>query len=244
MNRASCLILFTILPFLCSAQAGDTAKVTFHVTGRATAAYQVFPKDSILWGGESNGIRIRASGKKRDAFVVLEGGAIKNFPGNDSMYTATVNDSAVSALLCILERGGTRGEKPLLVFSKPYVIKRIPPPVLYVCGVKTDSVIDKQQLIDENLLYAKSAASKSPLLIESFDMIFVNGKEERILHSGDNHFTIEQRKEIRMLTPGNVIYFEKIRCVLPKGAIITLKPVQIYVDETNKFRVGYRKVKE
>jgi hypothetical protein len=244
MKQYAFLIFCSLSSLVSKAQKSDTAKVTFHVTGRQYATYEVFPKDSLLWGAELNGIRIHASGKKREAYAVLEGGMISRQPGNDSMYIATVKDTVVSALLCIFEKGMFPDEKARLVYTKPYRIKRVPPPVLYVCGVKTDSVIDKQQLIEDDLLYAKSTSSKSPLLIESFDIIFVNGSSDRTLHSPSNHFTIDQRKEIRLLKPGNVIYFENVRCVLPKGVIITLKPVQIYVDETNKYRVGYRKTKE
>ncbi|MFI5149501.1 MAG: hypothetical protein ACHQRM_07175 [Bacteroidia bacterium] len=242
MIRNLCVLLFCCLLLsvpVVSAQAPDTVMVTFHVS-KGLSTYEVFPKDSILWGGQENTIRVRAKGKKRNAYVILEGGRLKPVSKNDSMFVATVNDTVVVALLSIREKnadGTTR-----LAYTKPYRIKRIPPPVLYVCGVKTDSVIDKQQLIEEDLLYARSVQFKFRLVIESFDMTFITEKGDKALHSSNNHFTIEQRREIHKLLPGNTISFDNIKCRMPSGEVQTLKPVQIYIDDTNKYRVGLRKV--
>ncbi|HXC06727.1 MAG TPA: hypothetical protein VNZ86_18345 [Bacteroidia bacterium] len=234
-------LLLILFASVLHGQQRDSTIVTFRVT-RSAVTYEVFPKDSILWGNQENKIQIRAHGKKRTAYVMLEGGHLAAVRNNDSLYTATVNDTVVTALLSIREKMADGGSR--LVFSKPYRIKRIPPPVLYVCGVKTDSVIDKQQLIVEDLLYARSEQYKFRLIIESFDMIVLSEKGESRFHSVNNHFTLEQRREIHKLVPGNTLFFENIRCLMPSGEVKTLKPVQIFIDDTNKYKVGLRKLEK
>jgi hypothetical protein len=213
--------------------------VTFHVRN-SHSRYQVFPADSILWAEVDNPITIRAKGKKKEISVLLQGGQLKKAPGNDSLFSARVDDTVSMALLTISER--LEGGKLKLVYTKPYTIKRIAPPVLYVCGVKTDSVIDKQQLIEDDILYAKSERYKFKLLIRSFDMINVKENSYDTLHSRNNHFSIEQRRQIYRLQPGNMLYFENILCQMPTGEVVKLRSVQLFVDETNKYKVGYRKV--
>jgi hypothetical protein len=149
------------------------------------------------------------------------------------------DDTVTQVLLSIREK--LPDGKSKIVFTKPYRIRRIPPPVVYICVVKSDSVIDREQLIVQDLVYVRSSSFSFRLVIESFDMLFTNSNGDVTLHSSNNHFTIEQRREIYKLVPGSLVYFENIRCLMSKGETISLQPVQIYVEETNKYKEGDRK---
>jgi len=238
MNCKWVLAFLLLFPLHLLAQERDSAVVTFHVTGGQTQ-YEIFPKDSILWGGQENILRLVAKGKKKEAFLILSGGTMRLYKGSDSLYTVIVDDTVTQALLSVREK--TPDGKTRVAFTKPYRIKRVPPPVVYVCGVKSDSVIDRDQLIVQDFIYAQWVSPPFRLVITSFDMTFTKDGTDFVLHSSNNHFTVEQRREIHKLRTGNMIYFDNIRCLMPKGEVIVLKPAQIYVDETNKYKVGDRK---
>jgi len=194
--------------------------------------YTVFPSDSVVWGEKANLVRVRVKGACPFS-VSYDGGRIS---GKDSVYIIQV-DSSVSGLLTICEMSEGKSK---VVFTKPYKVNRIPPPYVLVCGVKTDSVIDKQQLINDNKVMAYSTYHKMHLKVLSFDMIYVNAGKFDTLSATTNHFTLEMRRRIMVLKPGNILYFENVKCVMPDRKIVALAPIQIFINETDKYKIGSR----
>lgn len=209
-----------------SAQNGSTIQIK-----KTNWKISVGP-DSILWIGEDNNLEIHVEGAS-NYYIDIVGGKIK---GKGSKYTVQVSEEGAAAL-CIYEKFPGK-MKPL--FTKLYQVKHIPAPVPYVCGVRADSVIDKLQMVYENSITVKDAFHKTQLQVLGFDLIFSFSGQSDTLSSADNHFTLDMKRRFYYLTPGSVLYFDNVRCAMPDGKIQRLKPFQIFVDETNKYKVGYR----
>lgn len=195
--------------------------------------YTLIPNDSVLPSEKKTNIKIRSSNKEKPFKVSMEGARIKRTDSIFSIYP----DSSQAALLTILEYQKNRWRP---VKTKLYKIKHPAEPVIIVCGVKADSVIDRQQLIQEDKVAVYAAQYKSYLPVKGFELIYVNGDAMDTLKSANSHFTLDMRRRIHLLKPGDLIYFEKVKCQLPDGKFRILKPIQLYIDETNKFKVGYR----
>ncbi len=195
--------------------------------------YTLIPNDSVLASEKKTNIKIRSSSKEKPFKVTMEGARIKRADSIFSIYP----DSSQAALLTILEYQKNKWRP---VKTKLYKIKHPPEPVVIVCGVKADSVIDKQQLIQEDKVAVYAAQYKSYLPVKGFELIYVNGDSMDTLKSANSHFTLDMRRRIHLLKPGDLIYFEKVRCQLPDGKLKTMRAIQIFIDETNKFKVGYR----
>ena len=230
-------ILFFILCVISSAlfsQSDNGNEFVFKVS-HPKVTYSVWPADSEMWTERLNPVIVRQSGQRKPFKLRLTGGTIQK-GGSDSLYFARV-DSAPKVLLSVLER--SKGQWKV-VFSKIYHVKRIPDPIIYVCGVKTDSVIDKQQLIEEDMLTGYSTHYKKYVKINGFNMIFMNGESADTLTSTNSHFTLEMRRRIHVLTPGNMLFFDKVKCEMPDGKTRIPETIQVFIADTGKYKVGYR----
>lgn len=189
--------------------------------------------DSILWIGFENILTVN-----------IEGGSNFLVEIKDARWRVVENKYLVQVFaegavtFTVYEKLPNKKMRP--VYTKIYEVKKIPDPIVYVCGVKKDSVIDKQQIIKDNILTAISSFYKKQLPVLGFDVIFPFGEDGDTLTSANNQFTLDMKRRIHYLTPGSILYFDNVYCALPDGKIQKLKPFEIFIDETNKYNVGYR----
>lgn len=193
----------------------------------------ISPADSVLWINKENQVEINVEGGD-NYYVGIKGGTLKYYKSKYWLLVPTEG----AATLTVYEKLPNKKNKP--VYTKLYQIKRIPEPVPYVCGVKGDSVIDKLQIINDNEITALHPSNKQKFAIANFDLIVTIGGKTDTLHSPNSHFTIEMRKRIYYLESGSILYFENVYCAMPDGKLQKLKPFEIFINETNKYKVGYR----
>ena len=230
MKISFTLFLFLAVTGFCVGQTPGQI-YTFRVESKVKGV-KVFPEDTVIWEKERTPLTVRPLGDTEVMRVMLSNGEVE---GRDSSYTAFVTEGE-STVLSVFIKGSDGKEK--LALTREYTIKRIPPPVVMVCGVGKDSVIDKKQLIHQNTILAFSDYHKANCPVLSFDMIVVENGVADTLHSPDKHFTIDMRNRIHKIRPGSVLRFDQIECLLPNNNKAILAPVNIFVDETNKFRIG------
>lgn len=216
-----------------SQSTGDQSPLIFKVRG-VKSAFSIFPDDTVIWAGKHKNIKLRTTDKKKRYILTLEGGQVR---GQDSAYSLFIN-TGVSTVLTVYEK--LPENRSRTVYSKRYHVKHIPDPVVYICGVKTDSVIDKEQLIREDLVYAHSEFHKTLVRVKSFEIIVASGDKRDTISTTGDRFNLEMRRRINNLVLGDVVYFEQIHCLLPDGTNKLLKPVMIFIDDTDKYKVGYR----
>ncbi|HRG60239.1 MAG TPA: GldM family protein [Bacteroidia bacterium] len=207
-------------------------KVTFKVSNQKTI-YSILPADSVLWAHQPTKILLSIKGRKKDFHLTLINGTVT---AKDNIYYLKV-DSGVKTMLTVLEK--LPNGKNKVAFSKTYTVKYIADPVAYVCGIKSDSIIDKEQLLRDDIIYAYSSYYKTRLKVLSFNFIYVAGERVDTLFTRGCHFNLVMRREINKLVPGNVVFFNKIQCQLPNGNIKELRPVTLYINDTKRYRVGY-----
>ncbi|MFY9309843.1 MAG: hypothetical protein WAQ28_12420 [Bacteroidia bacterium] len=189
--------------------------------------------DTVLWIAKKNLLVIDIQGGMNYK-VEIKGAKWKNTGNKYSVEVFTEG----STMLTVYEKLPDNKMRP--VFTKLYKVMDIPEPVPYVCSVKADSVIDKLQIIKEDNITVFSAYYNTQVPVLGFDVIVSFGGQSDTLTSTCNHFTLDMKRRIHYLVPGSILYFENVYCAMPDGKIQMLKPFEIYIDETNKYKVGYR----
>lgn len=222
------IIALLLLSSLSSAQTATTIKIK-----KTIWKISISPeKDSILWIDKNNKLVVNVEGGSNYQ-VEIRDGKIKNKGNQYSIEVFTEG----AATLTVYEKLPNKKMKPL--YTKLYEVKRIPEPLTYVCGVKADSVIDKLQMIHDNVITAFDPFAKKALPVVSFEMIFSFSGQSDTLTSYDNHFTKDMKRRIYYLTSGSILYFENVYCTMPGGKIKKLKPFEIFVNDTDKYKIGY-----
>jgi hypothetical protein len=187
--------------------------------------------DSVFWIKRDNLVQISVKGGSNYA-VNIQGGTIATKAGK---YIVTVKEEG-AATISVYEK--MPGKKLRVLFTKLFPVRRIPSPQFFVCGVKADSVIDKLQIINGNVVTAYHPFYKMNLPVVGFDVVFAGNMEK--LSSANNHFTIDMRRRIYSLKSGSLLYFENIYYLLPDGTKEKTDAFEVYISETNKYKVGYR----
>ncbi|MCC7301052.1 MAG: hypothetical protein IT233_00265 [Bacteroidia bacterium] len=224
---AGCFLLL-ILP----AKAQDT--VVFKVKDDAMRV-SLWPNDSALWTEQENYFVLRVTGEFKVGGIMVTGGKIKR---KDSLFSVTVDEKDVSALITVLEilPDGTRA----VCFTRKYTIRRAPQPVLKVCGVKRDSVMDLWDLHIRNGITAFLESQKVFLPVTGFSMVYTDasGQTDTLTTAG-NKFNLTMREKLFLLNPGSSITIVDAAVVMPGGNAKILDPVRIFLAETGKRKVGY-----
>lgn len=224
MHRLSSMFLLLLIPALLFAQQKDK-RLTFKLKSQK-ATYAVFPADTVIWVERPLQVKLRIAGdRKKNLQVHLHNGTISL---KDSIYTLQVN-TGKKALLNVYEK--QPGGKNKIVFSKTYHIMRIPDPVVYVCGVKSDSAISISQILREDAVWAYSAYFKKKLPVLAFGLVLPNDGSFDTLYSSSNHFSLPMRHKLNIVAPGAVLNFFNVRCRMPDLKQKVLKPAQIFIVE-------------
>jgi hypothetical protein len=193
----------------------------------------VTSSDSIFWINRENIVTVNVTGGTNYCINVKDA----KIQFSKERYIVNVfNEGATT--LTVYEK--LPNKKLRTLYTKLYEVRHIPDPIAYVCGVKADSVIDKQQIINDNIVTAVHPFYHLQLPVVGFDLVFINGKQINRLTSTNNHFTINMRKLIYYVASGSIIYFENVYCAMPDGTIEKVPDFQIFVTETNKYKVGYQ----
>jgi hypothetical protein len=238
MRKISLIII--LLLYFCSlnrqAKAQTDTTYIFKVVS-PKLSITILPKSTDLYIGLKNLLRIRVSKGFIISRVLLDGGTIT---GKDSNYIAIVKEG-LQAILSVYVTCPDSTEK--LGLTKIFKIVSLPEPVIYINGVKNDSVIIKTKIIAVGRLSAKLPKIEKQLPIVSFDMIFANQDSLRMdtLHANNSALTKEMKTAISKMKEGRLLYFENIKCLLPDGSKYISKPMQIYLIDgppLDKINIG------
>jgi hypothetical protein len=222
------LIYFFIFSLGLQAQSQERIRVK-----KVKWEVSISAKDSIFWIRMDNPVSIKVKGGTNYVIDLKGGTLVKK---GESYFVKVTEEGA--ATISVIEK--LANKKMRIVFTKLFPVKRIPRPLFFVCGVKADSVIDKQQIIEENVITAFHPFYKKNIQVLGFDLVLPGGGNTVNLTSTNNHFTPEMKKRIYSLKSGTILYFENVYFQLPDGEIEKLNSFQLFVSETNKYKVGYR----
>ncbi|MCW3082748.1 MAG: hypothetical protein JWP12_114 [Bacteroidetes bacterium] len=231
INLTKKMLLSIFLFLLSMVLSGQTAVDSIKVKKVKWAV--TIKSDSVFWIGKANPVTIDVKGGMNYA-VNIKGGTISKKPGGYVAYAQ--EEGAVT--VAVYEK--LPKNKMRVLATKLIPVKRIPVPQIFICGVQADSVIDKEQIIQDNVVTAYHPYYKVALPVVGFDMVLPMGTDSAKLTSPNNHFTIEMRKHIYGIKSGTLIYFENVYYLLPDGSKEKIDAFGVYITETNKYKVGYR----
>ena len=238
-------LLLVISPLCVWAQGGDagedTTKPVVFTVKQKEFKVMVEPDTNYLWVGETNPLTVRIGDGGVVDRVTIDNGRIFRL---DSIHFQVVVKEGSNAVISIYRR--LPGNKSTLVETRPYRLRRVPPPTLVVCGVRSDSVIDRQQLINQGQVeaYIEGMHDILPITVISFRMISYDGTRMDTLQCNGNRFTIPMRRQIQRLPAGTLLYFDEVQCLTKNGRTFKAKEAQLFLDETNKYRIGDRNLPE
>ena len=229
MRKSGMFILFVLHAF--SSFAQDSALI-FKVRDPEMKV-SVIPADSILWTEQANPIHIRIKGEKKLGGVFAKGARLI---GSDSSYVLYVTDKDQTALLTIYEilPDGAKA----VCFTKKYTIKKCAQPIIKICGVVKDSVLDLWDFHIRNNITAYLKDQKKYIPIVSFQMVCARSTGNDTLFSYGNKFNLTMREELFRMKPGSTLTICNIEVLLPGGKKKVMPPVQVFLAETGKRKVG------
>jgi hypothetical protein len=200
----ACLVITFFIFYLgeLSAQSNKTIKVT-----KTSWQVNITSPDSVFWINRENIVNIQVKGGSNYA-IHINGGTI--FQRSDHYFVNVKEEGAVT--ISVYEK--LPGKKMRVLSTRLFPVKRIPLPRIFVCGVRSDSVIDKMQIINDNIITAYHPFYKVNLPVVGFDIIVISGKKTEKLNSINNHFTIDMRRWIYGLKSGTLLYFENVYYII------------------------------
>lgn len=189
--------------------------------------------DSTLWIGHNNLVQVLVKGGKNYK-VEVDGGLILSTAAG---FIVKVKEEG-AATIAVYEKFQ---DQLKVIYTQLFPVKKIPDPVVHVCSVAVDSVIDREELTRENIITCYHPFYKMQLNIVSFEIVLASGKTNVSLKSNDCHFNVEMKKWLYSIPSGTVVNFENVCYQLPDGSIRKVDDFQIFVSESNKYKVGVRK---
>ena len=190
-----------------------------------------------LWVDYNNRIVLRIKGEHKGLKITLQDGRVTEGK-NDSVYFLRVNANNGSrkelSVYHVL-----KGNRLRPCLNKYYTVLKIPDPIAYVGDIKQDSTADPRDLTEKSYVRVNSAFYKKWLPVKSFMMECLQGEQVDSLFTNGNKFSDDMRKCIRRIESGSVIYFDHIKYVLPDGIEKEIPSISVFVNKTNKYRVGY-----
>lgn len=189
---------------------------------------QVYFKDTVIWRGEANNIKVSVSGKYKIKRVVLKGGNV-NIPGG--YYRLFIEEGFKANLLVFLE--APNGQVFLGYQRLMHVVDReIPIPSIY--SVISDSVIYKEDMITCSQLKARLVSGRWTK-ISSFDMMISDGEKMVTYKSTNDFLTLPMRNAIRKhLKQGSIVQFINIRWVSKENVNKKLADLFLFVNERKR----------
>ncbi|MCW3072368.1 MAG: hypothetical protein JWO44_2258 [Bacteroidetes bacterium] len=228
MKQLLIMALLAAISLKLQAQETDRIKVK-----KVKWEVNITSPDSIFWIAKANPVVIDVKGGTNYAVNILGGTILKK----GGKYFVDVKEEG-AATISVYEK--MPNKKLRVLFTRLFPVKKIPSPQFFVCGVKADSVIDKEQIISDNVVTAYHPFYKVNLPVTGFDVTFRSGGKTEMLSSQNNQFTIDMRRRIYSLKPGTLLTFRNVYYILPDGTREKMNEFEVFIAETNKYKVGYR----
>lgn len=192
--------------------------------------------DSSFYIEKKTTIVIKYSGDGTISRVINSEGKVKLLAKN--YYSVSFPDStkSVATLIKVFER--TPKGKQRLVLSKPYNLKRIPPPLITIGGVKSDSSINIEHLFRDNYIRSFDSVNKIPLQTHSFT---INFSETDTVRIRGNKIPLKVKPKIYNLIEGRELRITNVHTVLQDNNIYITPILNVFLIKNDQYTVGERK---
>jgi hypothetical protein len=186
---------------------------------------QIVFKDTVIWRGETNKVKVRVSGKYKIKRVGLKGGDV-TMPGG--FYRLFIREGFQTNLLVFLE---APNGKVVLGYQRLMRIVDRERPVVTMYSVANDSVIQKKDVIKCSQLKGKLVSGRWTK-IKGFEMQISNGEKMLTLKSTNDFLTLPMRNAVRKyIKHGSIIQFTNIRWISQEKVNKKLEDLLLFVND-------------
>lgn len=212
-----------IITFLLSLNAkGET--IVFKIRNPKPKVEVVF-KDTVMWRGEGNKLKVSVSGKYKIKRVLLKGGNVSAGKGG---YRLFVEKGFQANLLVFLE---APNGKVALGYQRLLKVVDREIPIATMSSVASDSVIQKNEVIKCSQLKGRLVSGKWTK-IKSFDMKVSNGEKMLTYKSTNDILTLPMRNAVRKhIKHGSIIQFTNIRWISKEKVNKKLDDLLLFVND-------------
>lgn len=212
-----------IITFLLSLNSkGET--IVFKITNPKPKV-EVVLKDTVMWRGEGNKLKVSVSGKYKIKRVLLKGGNVSVGGGG---YRLFVEKGFQVNLLVFLE---APNGKVALGYQRLLKVVDREIPIATMNSVASDSVIQKNEVIKCSQLKGRLISGKWTK-IKSFDMKVSNGEKMLTYKSTNDILTLPMRNAVRKhIKHGSIIQFTNIRWISKEKVNKKLDDLLLFVND-------------
>jgi hypothetical protein len=165
---------------------------------------------NILYIGVDN--RIKVTGYNDSYNLTITGGGGSLYKTGKNEYIVHSSTPTMLCELVILK--GTKH-----IFRKSYEVRTISTPIATTCGLKDTTVKAGDLLVNPFVsVFTPGCYLRLNYRIISFHATFIQDTDSTITISKSNMFSTEQIQMIKILKPGDKIYFDDLRYIGPNDA--------------------------
>jgi len=205
--------------------------LTFKVS-KPKSEIKLHTSDSVFHINKNNPLFVEITGKNKVYRVTAINGTVKRKPNN---YFEIRFENPGETVIKVFEK--TPNGKMQLGLSEAFKVVSPPKPKVFVCGVKSDSVIDRKHLIKVAELNAELKNSRITPAIMSFDIIL---PDNDTIHVVGAKFPVQLKNRLLEIEEGQVLTFINIKVLMPNREIAIVQEVMVFIAKTDQYSVGHR----
>jgi hypothetical protein len=224
-------ILIAVMLVTAISVSGQKETLTFKIS-KPKSELKLHTADSVFHIKKNNPLFVEVTGKNKVFRVTAINGVVRRKPNN--FFEIRFNNPG-ETVIKVYEK--TPKGKPQLGLSQAFKVVGPPKPTVYVCGVKSDSVIDKKHLLKIAKLSAELKTSRIIPAIISYDIIIPIGDT---IHVEGAKFPVQLKNKLLEVDEGDVLLFMNINVLMPSREVAVVQELMVFIAKTDQYSIGHR----
>jgi hypothetical protein len=224
-------ILIAVMFVTAISASGQKETLTFNIS-KPKSELKLHTADSVFLIKKNNLLFVEVTGKNKVVRVTAINGIVRRKPNN---FFEIRFKSPGETVIKVYEK--TPDGVTQLGISEAFKVVGPPKPTVYVCGVKSDSVIDKKHLLKIAKLSAELKPSRIIPAIISYDIILPVGDT---IHVEGAKFSVQLRNKLLDVDDGDVLTFININVLMPNRDVAVVQEVMVFIAKTDQYSIGHR----
>lgn len=192
--------------------------------------------DSSFFIEKKTLIKVNYKGDGMLSYVKNSEGKIRRI--NKNFYEVSFPQNTLSKATVLKFYEKTPKNKTQLLLTKAFHLKRIPPPMITIGGVKNDSAINIEHLVKDNYVRSYDTVNNQLLMTHSFTINFSGQDSIRIK---GNKIPMTVKAKLYNIKEGGTLTLSNIYSVLPDQSLYVTNKISIFLILTDQYSVGNRR---
>ena len=211
--------------------SGQKETLTFKIS-KPKSELKLHTADSVFHIKKNNPLFVEVTGKNKVYRVTAINGIVRRKPNNFFEIRFKTPGETVIKVYEKKPDGITQ-----LGISEAFKVVGPPKPTVYVCGVKSDSVIDKKHLLKIAKLSAELKNSRIIPAIMSYDIVIPIGDT---IHVEGAKFPVQLKNKLLEVDEGDVLLFMNINVLMPSREVAVVQELMVFIAKTDQYSIGHR----